>query len=224
MALRDKKNEAQRMRKAGASYSQIKAALTVSKSTLSLWLRDMPLPDKRLRELRDHNAVRIERYRETRRKTREARWADVRNRAAKDIGKLSRREILIAGLWLYWGEGGKTKLWTTSVSNNDPAMIRFFIQWLTLLGVPRERMRVHMHFYSDMDIKGETLYWSRSLGLPLSAFRKPYVKESKQSGLTYPQKFKHGTCNLLYENRDVSEYVLQALEYIRSVFAQQGAI
>ena len=34
----------------------------MSKSSLSLWLQNMPLPEKRLRELRDWNATRIERF------------------------------------------------------------------------------------------------------------------------------------------------------------------
>ena len=123
MALRKEKSEAIRMRKEGASYSQIKEKLKVSKSSLSLWLHEMPLPEKRLRELRDWNVVRIERFRNTMRRKREGRWAEVRKRAAKDIRTLSKRELLIAGLFLYWGEGTKTSVASTSISNTDPAMI-----------------------------------------------------------------------------------------------------
>lgn len=52
MARRIDKNKAIKMRESGMSYSQIKAELGVSKSTLSLWLRDLPLSDERIRELR----------------------------------------------------------------------------------------------------------------------------------------------------------------------------
>ena len=210
------------MRKEGASYSQIKEKLKVSKSSLSLWLHNMPLPEKRLRELRDHNAVRIERFSNTMRLKRESRWAEVRERVAKDIGKLSERELLIAGLFLYWGEGGKTELTSTSLSNTDSAMIRFFMKWMKSLGVPRDRLRVRVHLYADMNIRAELKYWSTTLGLPLSSFTKPYVKTSNRSGLSYPQKFTHGTCNVLYHNRDVSEYVLMALDCIRSEFMGEG--
>ncbi|MFA6415065.1 MAG: hypothetical protein WC217_01040 [Candidatus Paceibacterota bacterium] len=221
MALHEEKVEAIRMRKEGASYSQIKEKLKVSKSSLSLWLHDMPLSEKRLRELRDWNAVRIERFSNTMRHKRESRWAEVRKHAAKDIGKLSKRELLIAGLFLYWGEGSKTSPASTSLSNTDPTMIRFFIQWLELLGVPRNRLRVYVHLYSDMDIQKELRFWSKALDLSLTSFRKPYVKTSNRSGLSYPQKFPHGTCNLIYGNRDVSEYVRMALDYIRTEFASE---
>lgn len=212
------------MRKQGASYSQIKEKIKVSKSSLSLWLHDFPLSEKRLRELRDWNVVRIERFRNTMRYKRENRWAEVRKRAAKDIGTLNKREILIAGLFLYWGEGGKTMLSSTSVSNTDPAMLRFFIRWLQVFGVSKNRLRVHIHLYADMDIKKELRYWSKVLDLSLTSFTKPYIKISNRIGLSYKQKFTHGTCNVLYHNRDISEYVLMALDYIRDEFAAKDSI
>jgi len=65
--------------KQGKSYSQIKAILKVSKSTLSLWLQDYPLSEKRLRELRDWNQSRIENYIETRKRQRETILNDIYN-------------------------------------------------------------------------------------------------------------------------------------------------
>lgn len=213
-----------RLRKEGASYSQIRKEIKVSKSSLSLWLSGMPLSKKRMGELQGFNAVRIEKYRETRRRTRESRWAKVRETAKKDIGSLNKRELFLVGLFLYWGEGGKTKAAATTISNTDPAMILFFMQWLKLLKVPRDRLRVHVHLYADMNVHKELQYWSKTLDLPLSSFRKPYIKKSNRAGLTYMQKFTHGTCNLIYENRDVSEYILQSLEYIRSLFAIEKGV
>jgi hypothetical protein len=141
------------MRKAGASYSHIKQEIGVSKSTLSLWLRDMPLSEKRLRALRDFNATRIEKYRETCKRRRESRWLLVRERFAKDMKTLTDRELFIAGMFLYWGEGGKTTMTNVSLANTDPAMLRFFLTWLYALGVPKEHVRVKLHLYADMDIK-----------------------------------------------------------------------
>ena len=224
LALRKDKLKAIRLRKGGASYSQIRKEIKVSKSSLSLWLRDMPLPEKRLRELQGFNAARIEKYRETRRRTRETRWAKVRETAKKDIGSLSKRELFLTGLFLYWGEGGKTKVATTTLSNTDPTMILFFMRWLELFKVPKDRLRVHVHLYADMNAQKELRYWSKVLKLPPSSFRKPYIKKTNRAGLTYMQKFTHGTCNLIYDNRDVSEYILQALEYIRSTFAPEKGI
>jgi hypothetical protein len=222
MAYRNLKSEAITMRRKGASYSQIRENIKVSKSTLSLWLRDLPLSDKRIRELRDFSEIRIEKYRETRRKKRESRWDGVRVAAEKTLGSLSERELLIAGLFLYWGEGTKTTPHLVCVSNTDPVMLRFFIRWLTLLGVPKKRLRVKIHLYKDMDVQKEQKYWSKILNIPLAQFRKPYVKSSNQSGLSYPQRFKHGTGNVMFGNRDVAERVSMSLDYIRSMFGEKA--
>ena len=62
-----------KLRFQGKSYSQIKSALKVSKSTLSYWLKDFPLSEKRIKELRDNNPRRIEKYRATRLKKKKER-------------------------------------------------------------------------------------------------------------------------------------------------------
>ena len=220
MAHREKKVIALEMRRNGASYSMIKERVGVSKSTLSLWLRDMPLPEERIRELRDFSETRIERTRETKRRKKEVRLHGVREIAKKKIGTLSEREIFLAGLFLYWGEGGKTEPMATTVSNTDPSVLRFFILWLESLGVSRERLKVYVHLYSDMDIEKELEYWSKTLEIPLTQFRKPYIKKSKRSDITYTQNFTHGTCNVIYGNRDIAELVLQSLAHIQSMFAE----
>ena len=55
MAKLQKREMALQLRKLGKSYSDIKASIGVSKSTLSLWLREYPLPPERIKELRDNN-------------------------------------------------------------------------------------------------------------------------------------------------------------------------
>ena len=102
------KDKARTLRAQGRSYSEIKELLKVGKGTLSAWLADMPLTPEQMRQVRDFNPRRIERFRETMSKKRNARLEIAYEEAKKDIGKLSRRELLIAGLYLYWGDGNKS--------------------------------------------------------------------------------------------------------------------
>lgn len=215
MAKRELREGVLQLRREGKSYSQIREALEVSKGSLSLWLRDYPLSRERINELRGNSERRIERCRETKSLKRIERMERVKERATIDIGTLSEREKFLCGLFLYWGEGGKTKPTSISISNTDPSVLIYFIQWTALLGVPKDRLRVHLHLYVDMNVEEEIAYWSRTLDLPVSAFRKPYIKTSKRSGLTYKQRFIHGTCNVIYENRDIGEYVHAAIESLR---------
>ena len=216
MARRLERQEAITLRNRGLSYSQIKNKLGINKSTLSYWLRDMPLSKGRIRELQFNEAV-IEKIRATKLKKRETRLSAVLDRFRENLGDFSDREILISGFFLYWAEGGKTRPYTVVLANTDPAMIRFYLRWLTILGAPVEKSVIRLHLYSDMDVEKEMRYWSKVLDVPKNRFRKPYIKKSKFSSLTF-STFGHGTCNVILHHRDTAEYILQGLKRLASLF------
>lgn len=194
----------------------IKQELGISKSTLSGWLSDKPLPPERIKELQANNPKRIEKFRETMRQKRERRWRNVYKKARKDIGKLTKRELFLAGIFLYWGEGMKRKYCTVSVSNTDVEVIRFFLQWLRLLGVKRNRVRIRLHLYQDMSVEEEIKWWSRKLRVPQENFSRPYIKSSSRKDLTYSNVAMHGTCNAEYYDRDLYEYIMACLNCIQN--------
>lgn len=219
MAKVKEKELALDLRRRGSSYSQIKKLVGVSKSTLSSWLREYPLSERRVRELRDWNETRIEHYRETRKRKREAELDQIASEERRILLPLSKRDLYVAGLFLYWGEGGKTKAFELTLSNTDPAVLRVFIQWLNeVFGVPKEMLHVKLQLYKDMSISAENKYWSKELGLPITQFRKPYIKSSLLSGLTYRGGFKHGTCNIVFSNAKVSKRVHMGLRVLRQYF------
>jgi hypothetical protein len=215
MARVQDKEKAIQLRNKGMSYSQIKQKLGINKSTLSGWLSSYPLSDERIRQLRDNNPQRIERCRNTKAKKKQTRLENVYEVVKKDIGRLSDRELFLAGLFLYWGEGYKTAATTTGLANTDPSMLRLFIKWLKIIKAPTEKIKVRIHIYSDMD-KDKTIdYWKKELGLPKYCFGQVYVKKSQLVGLSYKNGFGHGTCNIVIYNRDLAEYVIAGLRYFR---------
>lgn len=214
MAKIEEKRKAIELRKRGMSYSQIKMKLGSSKGTLSGWLRDYPLSSQRIKELRDWNPMRIEHYRNTMKLKRERRLLDVYEIAKRDIGEISKRDIFIAGLFLYWGEGSKSGGATVSLSNNDPGVLKFFIKWLAVMNYPKKKMSVKLHLYSDMNIQKEISYWSNELKMPLLNFKKPYIKKSFFSAIDY-KSFGHGTCMIRVYKQYFIDYILMALKYIQ---------
>lgn len=211
------REKARSLRAEGKSYSEIKAVLGISKGTLSEWLKDMPLRPEQIRQLRDLNPRRIERYRETRRKQREARLDVVYKKAKHDIGRLSERELFIAGLVLYWAEGTKSAYGRVEVANTDPAMIATFHAWLIKKGVPANKIRVRLQLYADMNIEDEVRYWSKLLGIPKRQFRQPRIKDSALTGLTRKHGHGHGTCDLIFDNVPLWEYITMALKRLREL-------
>lgn len=207
------------LRKQGKSYSQIKSILKVGKGTLSAWLHNYPLSKERIRELRDWNEQRIENYRETRRKQREAIFNQIYKIEKKKLLPLTKRDIFIAGLFLYWGEGTKTRISDASLSNTNPAIIKTFIHWLeNSFDINRSKLKIRLQLYKDMNSQKEIAYWSKILHIPLSQFRKPYIKKSNWTEITYKNPHIHGTCNVIIGNAMVSKRIIMELKVIDNYF------
>lgn len=209
------REKARTLRAKGKSYSEIKHELHVSKSTLSGWLQDMPLSAERIRQLRDLNPQRIERFRNTMHMKREAGLQLAYDKARKAIGRLSKRDLFITGLYLYWAEGTKSYRGKCEIANTDPAIIKAFLQWLLGMGVPKEKIRVRLQLYRDMNPQKEIQFWSKTLKLPRTSFRKPAMKQSSLIGLTRKHGHGHGTCDLIFDNVPMWEYITGALRYMR---------
>ena len=197
------------------SYSQIKNALKISKSTLSCWLKDYPLSKQRIDELRGNNEQRIEKFRETMGRKHENRLKEVYETEKVNILPLSDREIFIFGLGLYWGEGTKRQMKELSISNTDPDLIKFFIYWLEKsLNVSRQKVRILLHLYEDMNIEKEQKYWSETLDIPLSQFYKPYIKKTSQADIKHKGGFGHGTCNAGIGSVPLAEKVMMGIKVV----------
>jgi DNA-binding transcriptional MerR regulator len=215
MARLEEREKALSLRKQGMSYSQIKKILKLSKSTLSIWLKNYPLSKQRIRELRDWNEQRIERYRETMKRKKERRLEEIYKTQKRDIRPLNKKEFFIAGLMLYWGEGTKSRTNSLGISNSDPAVIRFFIYWITeILLIPKNKIKIQLHLYNDMDVSKETKYWSSSLKIPRKQFNLPYIKKTPSKRINHKGSFGHGTCQVRAGNTLVAEKVFMSIKVI----------
>lgn len=215
MARRQEKEKAVKLRLKGFSYSQIREKMDVSKSTLSNWLSSYPLSNERVRQLRDWNPRRIERCRITKSLKRQNKLDAVYLRAKKDIKNLNKRETFLAGLFLYWGEGGKTSRSVVSVTNTDPSVLKFFIKWITDMRISKKKLRVRLQLYRDMNVNKEIKFWSNTLSIPKNQFRKSRVKDSLLFGITYKNGFGHGTCTIFLYSAEIYDYIIMCLKYIR---------
>lgn len=216
MARTQDRNKAIRLRLQGMSFSQIKEIVGVGKGTLSVWLRNYPLTPEQIETLKQNGLKpSVEKIRATKLKKKNLRLEHIFQAASKNIGVLTMREVFIAGLFLYWAEGTKSSTSCVAFSNTDPGMIRFFMRWLSILKVPKEKIRIKLHIYSDMNEPDIKVYWSSKAGLPLTAFRKTYVKSSKLAGITYGNGHGKGTCTIIYSNTRLLEYILASIKFLR---------
>lgn len=213
-ALREK---AIKLRLQGYTYGQIKQELKISKSTLSDWLRTLPLSSSNLKQLSKNKKLalnlRVEKYRQTTHNKRIERLKRVLSEQQKKLFPLSEKELFIAGLFLFWGEGNKQR-GRVIISNTNPLIMQFSKYWMTkILKVPPKKLTVRLHLYTDMDIEENIGYWSRLLNLPRNQFKQSYIKKTNRSGITY-KGYGHGTCNLMCFDTNLSERIAMSIKCI----------
>ena len=184
------------------SYSAIIQRLKVPKSTLSYWLRDLPLSEKEILELRRSAWIRGEASRElfrnTMRKKREANERIIYLQQLAKFRKVSRQALFVAGLMLYLGEGDKKEPSRIGIANTDPWILKFFIWWLQkFLDIPRARIRVELHLYTTMDIVEEKKFWRNYLDLSSLQFYKDQIRPLRPASFSYKDSYRHGTCKVL---------------------------
>ena len=153
MANRILREEVTKLRLQGFTYGQIKRSLGVPKGTLSDWLRNLPLNKEQL-ELLSKNRERSkelgrERFREVFRNKRLNRLKQLLAKQSKELLPLSNKELFLAGVFLYWGEGAKGH-GLVSISNTDPRVVRFALYWMTKsLKISKGMIKVNLHLYKE---------------------------------------------------------------------------
>lgn len=219
------RKQAIELRLQGHTYSQIKDELGLAKSTLSDWLKNLPLTKDQFNLLlknRDLSKdLQIERFRQTAKNKREQRFKKTLLKQREDLLPLSKKELFIAGIFLYWGEGSKQR-GRVCISNTNPQVIQFALYWMTnVLEIPVEKLRILLHLYNDMDVIEETNFWSGSLGIDKKQFCPPYIKKSTRQSLSY-KSFGHGTCNLMVFNTELSEKIAMSIKAIADVYGEKS--
>lgn len=176
----DLRETALAMRLEGRSYREIRGAVGVSKSTLSLWLRDVPLTEEQQRALTVRGPEATSARHAENRAIAARRRAQVRAQARDQITQLSESELFVAGVVAYWAEGSKNKPWRHGQSvqfmNSDPTMIRLFLCWLRLLGISADRLIFRLQIHESADTEEAIRFWSRVVEAPESQFSKPNIK------------------------------------------------
>src|SRR3989338_470331 len=181
-----KKEKAIALRKKGKTYSEILKEVLVAKSTLSEWFRDVKLSKPEFQRLTVKKLAAAKRGGEAKHRQRIIRVQMIRDQALKDIEHISKRELWLIGIVLYWAEGTKEKDFhpgsSITFNNSDPRMIRVFVRWLfESCKITKDRIKceIYIHENSKNSIDDARRYWSRASELPIDKFDKVYFKTNK---------------------------------------------
>jgi hypothetical protein len=205
--------QARALRARNRTLADIAQILGVSKSSVSLWVRDVPFtPTLRLRgpHRRPHPAHEAK-----------LRQIEELNRAGRErIGTLSDEEFLVAGLALYAGEGAKGD-GTVQFANTDPAMIRFFCAWLReFFDADASRLRVRVYLHQGLDLEGAEAFWSKLTGVPREQFRQAHGAVPDAS--IRHNKHEHGCAYVYYCNSTTHRQIMGLVRALLSTDAIPG--
>jgi hypothetical protein len=123
----EERAQARELRAPAWTMPEIAEHLGVSRSSVSLWTRDVPFDPSARRSARTDRRPRRSDHPLRRRKLEQIAHFDAEGRAR--LVRLSDRELLVAGVALYAGEGAKTE-GCVSMANTNPQLLRFFVTWL----------------------------------------------------------------------------------------------
>ncbi|TSC74890.1 MAG: Uncharacterized protein G01um101430_707 [Parcubacteria group bacterium Gr01-1014_30] len=189
-----KKLLSQELRRSGWSIGEIAKELDMLKSgSISKWCRDIVLTPEQIERLSERQTsgsykgrmVAAERLRADR--LREVKLT--REEGLKDIGKLSKRDLFIGGLGMYWSEGetypGSDRL---SFINSDPKMILFMFKWFKeICGVSDNKFSLQVKINEIHKNRAGEIesYWSKLINIPLTQFTKTILIKAKSKKI-YP--------------------------------------
>jgi orotate phosphoribosyltransferase-like protein len=201
----DLRETAVAMRKEGRSYREIQAEVGVSKSTLSLWLRDVPLTEEQQRALADRGPSATRVNAEAARANATRRRSVVQAQAKAQIAQLSESELFVAGVVAYWAEGCKNKPWRygqgTIFVNSDAGLIQLFLRWLALVGIETERLQFRLMIHESADVPAALDYWSLVVGMPAESFGKTQLKRHNPKTVRRNVGEDYHGCLMIYVRR-----------------------
>lgn len=213
-----KREEAIRLRKRGYSINEIYSKLGVSKSSVSLWVKEVSL-SQQARSRLERNLTRGQlRSREVLRAR-----GDQRRKYARQVGRKivsefkatkSLNQVMCA--MIYYCEGTKADHAGVSFTNSNPSLVETFLELLRgSFDLQESKFSVCVHLHSYHDEKKQKRFWSRITGIPqrqfMRSFRKPNT--GKRIRKNYP-----GCVNIRYYDVQLGRILnATAEEYMKNM-------
>ena len=207
MGYRGKLEERARARELRAqawTLREIADHLGVSKSSVSVWVRDVAFdPSARTSSLTSRRPRRTE---HPLRRRKLARIAELDRWGRRRLASLSERSLLVAGTALYAGDGSKSD-GQVRFANSNPELVRFFCTWLRyFFEVDEGRLRVYLYLHQGLDLDAAIGHWAEVTGVPEGQFGRAYRAVPDASIRTTKHRF--GCASVSYGCSDTQRAIM----------------
>ena len=211
MKLLDKQR-AVALRKIGKSYREILKEVNVSKGTLSLWLKDIPISDEQRNRLTTLNRRNRKGFGS---KIKEL-WVEKKQKLRDGYEPPLTDPEFVIGTALYWAEGTKANH-DVCVANTDFRLLNKFKSWIEKYFAGEYfGFTVHvLHHYGETADFQMIEHWSKQLNLSVSCFRK--CVHVKPRGKRESRKIGFGIASIYVRGKEVwriKEKIKKAIECV----------
>ncbi len=211
----ESKNKAIQLRKEGYSLFEISRKLGISKSTASLWLRDIVLKNSARKRLSQRSLIGYKKGQEILKRRRNVLRNEIKRNANKSLQRINlnnETKKLLCSL-LFWAEGAKIDRHITFI-NSDPIMVKTFLKLLrSSFPIVEEKFRILVHVHEYHNNESIKSYWLSVTKIPLSKFNKTYLKPNTRKRI---RKNYNGTVSIRYYDHKIAK----ELRMIYNNFAQ----
>lgn len=181
------KDKVRYLRREGFSLGQISQTTKLPRTTIRTWIKDIVLSENQLKVLKERVQEALQggriKSQMIQKDKKDKKQKRLMKNGIQEIGGLSPRDFLIAGISLYWAEGFKNRHeHRLGFCNSDPSMIKFYISWLEkCLGISKDRIivRLTLNYSYESKIIDMQDFWVKTIGVPLNQFTKPFFQTSK---------------------------------------------
>ncbi len=201
----------------GASIGEIAISLSVSKSTVSRWVKDICLTEEQLQKLSERNPIYNNQVRGSNCLKQSSKV--VRQQYQEEGRQRARRAnpLHLAGCMLYWAEGSKSRNVLT-FTNSDPDMVSFFVRFLRCCyDLTESDITVCVNCFDDCHSAEDIeRFWLEKLSLPVECLRKTTLNyHSSYSQKKRCNTLAYGTCRINVCRTHIVQSIYGALaEYV----------
>lgn len=213
--MRKDKEKATEMRKLGKSYREIYEELRIPVSTLSDWFNKEEWSSKIRAHLatmsQEKSTARIVGLGKIRGEHLARAYEAARKEARKEFDLLKYDPLFISGIMLYWGEGTKNPKQGVKLTNSDPKMIKFYVEFLRKsCRIPIEKIKAYVLIYPDIEEKTGRAYWSKMSGLPWENFTKSIVIQGRHA----TRRLGWGVCTVSVSSNYFKQKILEWMKLL----------
>ena len=116
------------------------------------------------------------------------------------------KEILIAGLMLFLGEGGRRNKHSIQLGNLNPEVIQIFIEFLRkICRVKEDKIKLSVRLHKKFSKPKARTYWSKTLGIPKQQVL-IYDHYDSRSKLNR-QHSEYGLATLIFSNMKLKKWL-----------------